>query len=88
VRLSKIAHMEESALRCGNRTKARKESACTGRLVPRGHSEKHGLFRGLRVRQVEFATTVNADPLSSVLDREHTTLVTMSATNDKLENPE
>jgi hypothetical protein len=56
-----------------------------------GHVRKSaGLFRGVRVRvrQIEFPPTIEADPISAVLDREHPTLVTMSAANDKLQNPE
>jgi hypothetical protein len=39
------------------------------------------------VRQLEFATTIEADPVRPVFDREHATSVTVPAPKNKLENP-
>src|SRR5271166_5640646 len=39
------------------------------------------------VRQLEFPSTIEADPVRPVFDREHPTSVTVPAPKDKLENP-
>jgi hypothetical protein len=41
----------------------------------------------MRVRQVEFPSTVEAYPVSPVLDGEDAAQVTMPAANHKLDNP-
>jgi hypothetical protein len=46
-----------------------------------------GPYWRIRVRQVEFPSTVEADPVCAVLDREHTADVTVPAAKNKLENP-
>ena len=40
----------------------------------------------MRVRQVEFPSTVEADLVGAVFDREHAAQVTVPAAKDKLEN--
>ena len=41
----------------------------------------------MRVGQLEFPSTVEADPVCAVFDREHTAEVTVPAAKGKLENP-
>lgn len=49
-----------------------------------------GAQRPIRIRggQVEFPTTIEADPVSAVLNGEHTAHVFVPATKQKLEDPE
>jgi len=42
----------------------------------------------IRGRQVEFPTTIEADPVRAVLNGEHTAHVFVPATKQKLEDPE
>jgi len=42
----------------------------------------------MRVRQIEFPSTVEADAVGAAFDREHTAEVTVPAAKDKLESPE
>jgi hypothetical protein len=49
-----------------------------------------GAQRPIRIRggQVEFPTTIEADPVRAVLNGEHTAHVFVPATKQKLEDPE
>ena len=46
-----------------------------------------GSYWRMRVGQLEFPSTVKADPVCAVFDREHTAEVTVPAAKGKLENP-
>ena len=52
-----------------------------------GGSCVSGLYRQVCIRQVEFPTTVEADLVRSMFDREHAADVTVPAAKGKLENP-
>jgi hypothetical protein len=52
--------------------------ACSGRSIE--------LFRLVRIRQVEFLPTVEADLVCAVFDREHATQVPVPAAKEKLKN--
>jgi len=45
-----------------------------------------GIWRCLQIRQVEFPSTVEADLIRPVFDREHAAEMTVPAAKDKLEN--
>jgi hypothetical protein len=44
------------------------------------------LFRSVRVRQIEFASTIEADFICAVFDRKDTAEMTMPAAEDELDN--
>jgi hypothetical protein len=61
-------------------------SACMVRIRPEaGGRRSVGRSGCKRVRQVEFPSTIEADPVRAVSDREHTTQVTVPAAKNKLE---
>lgn len=57
-------------------------------LPEAGFWSRDGMYWRVCVWQVEFPTTIEADPVCAVPDREYSTHVSMSATKDKLENPD
>jgi hypothetical protein len=52
-----------------------------------GGSSVSGPYGHVRIRQVEFPTTVEADLIRAMFDREHTADVPVPAAEGKLENP-
>ena len=62
-------------------------SACMVKLRPRADDRGTvGPYRRTRGRQIEFSPAVETDPVSTVLDREHTAQVMMPAAKKKLED--
>ena len=89
VRLSKIAHMRRINIVMQRMDEGAGLSASMARIRPqvrvRSSVGSHG---HVCVRQVEFLSTVEADPVGAVVNREHTAEVTVPAAKDKLENPQ
>ncbi|MGC2329375.1 MAG: hypothetical protein WA604_21875 [Candidatus Sulfotelmatobacter sp.] len=90
-RLSKIAHKAKSKLRFRDRI----NTGVSARIAKLDHRagvqrsiesraiESHGC---VRVRQIEFPSTVEADLICAVFDCEHTAEVTVPAAKDELKN--
>jgi hypothetical protein len=61
-------------------------SACMMKIRPQAGSPSVGWSCSVSVRQVEFSSTVEANPVCAVFDREHTAEVTVPAAKNKLES--
>jgi hypothetical protein len=86
VRLSKIAHMGTIKVAMPATLKA-EHSARLMRTCPEARGRRGARpFGCVRIGQVEFASTVEADLICAVFDGEHTAQVTVSATENKLEH--
>jgi hypothetical protein len=87
VRLSKIAHMLRIKVRCRDWTKPRGVSTYVMRVRLQGRAQRNGRpFWRIRIRQVEFPSTVETNLIRSVFDREHPAEVTVAAAEDKLKS--
>jgi hypothetical protein len=70
--------------------KPREASVQNGDSSPMGNQRRVEPQRRIRIRigQVEFPATIEADPVGAALDREHTAHVFMPAAKNKLEDSE